>query len=206
MSLQTFFPTQLWVSQAPSALSKKLNPQLAREAKSFELLDDAGHKWCRKNYVSGYTSYASITDLPYRSTTFERLKKWIDAEAKKFAQSLELDLQGGRLEMTTCWVNVMGKNCTHAYHLHPLSTLSGTYYVQVPPGSGSLKIEDPRLPGFMGSPPRKPKAKRDNQRFHAFHPVAGQLILFESWLKHEVPPNQSDEERISVSFNYDWIR
>lgn len=206
MSLQSFFPTQLWTAQAPRSLVQRLNPILEREARTFQQIDDAGARWSRKNYHSGYTSYGSVSDLPHRSPTFARLKNWIDREALKFARTLELDLDGGRLEMTTCWVNIMGRHCTHAYHLHPLSTISGTYYLQVPQGAGALKIEDPRLPAFMGSPPRKTRARPENRRFHEFHPRPGQLILFESWLKHEVPPNQSDEDRVSVSFNYDWIR
>jgi uncharacterized protein (TIGR02466 family) len=206
MTLQHFFPTQLWVAQAPAAVATKLNRPLAKEARTLETLDDAGLRWCKKNYPEGYTSYASITDLPYRSSNFGALKRWIDGEARKFARALELDLMEGRLEMTTCWVNIMRQHCTHAYHLHPLSTISGTYYVEVPKRAGALKIEDPRLPAFMGSPPRITQARPENRRFHEFHPKPGQLILFESWLKHEVPQNFSSKERISVSFNYDWIR
>ncbi|MBU6375461.1 MAG: hypothetical protein KGQ59_05655 [Bdellovibrionales bacterium] len=206
MSIQKFFPTQLWISQAPARVSSQLNRKLAREARMLEQIDSQGVKWCRKNYKGGYTSYASITDMPYRSSNFAELKRWIDGEAKKFAQALDMDLMEGRLEMTTCWVNVMRQHCMHSYHLHPLSAISGTYYVEIPKDSGAFKIEDPRLPAFMGSPPRTAKAKIENKRFQEFQPQAGQLILFESWLKHEVPQNHSSKERISVSFNYDWIR
>jgi uncharacterized protein (TIGR02466 family) len=206
MSLHRFFPTQLWVARAPASLAPRLNRQLAREARTLEEIDDAGVKWCRKNYKGGYTSYASITDLPYRSSNFGELKKWIDGEARKFSRALDMDLMTGRLEMTTCWVNVMRQHCQHSFHLHPLSAISGTYYVEVPKGAGALKIEDPRLAGFMGSPPRHSKARLENQRFQDFKPAPGDLILFESWLKHEVPQNHSTKERISVSFNYDWIR
>lgn len=206
MSLHRFFPTQLWVARVPASLQGRLNRQLAREARMLEEIDDTGAKWCRKNYRGGYTSYASITDLPYRSSNFGELKKWIDGEARKFARALDMDLMSGRLEMTTCWVNIMRQHCQHSFHIHPLSAISGTYYVEVPKGAGALKIEDPRLTGFMGSPPRHSKARVENQRFHDFKPSPGDLILFESWLKHEVPQNHSAKERISVSFNYDWIR
>jgi uncharacterized protein (TIGR02466 family) len=57
----------------------------------------------------------------------------------------------------------------------------------------------------MASPPRKSNARPENQRFISLQPKAGEIILFESWMRHEVPPNSSKQERVSLSFNYDWI-
>ncbi|HEY8271605.1 MAG TPA: TIGR02466 family protein, partial [Pseudobdellovibrionaceae bacterium] len=90
-------------------------------------------------------------------------------------------------------------------HIHPLSVISGTYYVQTPKDCGSIKFEDPRMVGFMASPPRKENAQERNKRFVELKPQAGNVVLFESWMRHEVPQNKSDIERISISFNYDWI-
>ncbi len=201
-----FFPTVVHRAEMPQATARTLNARLLRESGIFREMDDAGRAWSAENYPAGYTSYSTIADLPFRSSNVAQLKRWIDRQVMQYARTLELDLEGGRLEMRTCWLNIMGKNSTHSFHLHPLSTISGTYYVDVPKGSGSLKLEDPRLPAFMGSPPRKRTASLDNQRFVRLIPKAGTLILFESWLKHEVPANRSDRERISISFNYDWIR
>ena len=121
-----------------------------------------------------------------------------------YAKKLELDLGRKKLAMSSCWVNIMGKGCHHGSHLHPLSTVSGTFYVKVPRGGSSLKFEDPRLPMMMASPPRKTKSRLENRRFVEIAPRPGQVVLFESWLKHEVPVHQADEERVSISFNYDW--
>jgi uncharacterized protein (TIGR02466 family) len=107
--------------------------------------------------------------------------------------------------MTDCWINIMPRHTVHGLHLHPHSTLSGTYYVQVPKGSPGTKFEDPRLDRFMAAPPRKPKAKREAQPWVTFPAAAGHLVLFESWLRHEVAPNSVNGERISVSFNYNWF-
>ncbi len=204
MPIIKLFPTQIHTVKNSGRNADTLNSRLVRESLVFMEMDQTGKNWSKKNYLSGYTSYSSITDLPFRSSNFEALKKFIDREVMKYAKLLELDLGKRKLVMNDCWVNVMGKHCQHASHLHPLSTISGTYFLQTPAGSGSLKFEDPRLPAFMSSPPRKGKAKRDNQHFFEFKPQAGDLILFESWLKHEVTPNQSSQNRISVSFNYHW--
>ena len=109
------------------------------------------------------------------------------------------------LMMTTCWVNIMPPGVTHSMHIHPLSVISGTYYLQTPKNCSAIKFEDPRMVNFMASPPRKTKAHRDNQRFVSMPAKEGHLVLFESWMRHEVPPNLSKEPRISISFNYDWI-
>jgi uncharacterized protein (TIGR02466 family) len=199
MSLRSLFPTQIWSANLPKTQAKNLNPRLIHEAYAFRELDRAGERWSKKHYDAGYTSYGSITDLPYRSPSFAQLKKFLDAEVKKYLKALQIEPPSGRIELSTCWVNIMGRHCHHSFHLHPLSVVSGTYYVQVPQGSGSFKIEDPRLGLFMGRP------CQDNP-FWNFSPKAGALLLFESWLRHEVPANQSDEDRISVSFNYDWVR
>ena len=60
--------------------------------------------------------------------------------------------------MTDCWINMMPRGVTHGLHLHPLSTISGTYYVRTPKGVPGLKLEDPRLDRFMAAPPRRADA------------------------------------------------
>jgi len=74
-----------------------------------------------------------------------------------------MDLEGAT-ELTDCWLNIMPKHVVHGLHLHPLSTLSGTYYVHVPAGTPGIKFEDPRLDRFMAAPPRKAGAKRETAR------------------------------------------
>jgi uncharacterized protein (TIGR02466 family) len=93
----------------------------------------------------------------------------------------------------------------HSWHLHPLATISGTYYVQTPRGASGLKLEDPRLERFMAAPPRKANCRAENKPWIVIPAEAGNLVLFESWLRHEVPPNASSKERISISFNYNWF-
>ncbi|MFN7684133.1 MAG: TIGR02466 family protein [Oligoflexia bacterium] len=199
MALKALFPTQVWISQMQARGASRLNDRLASEAYAFRELDRHGQQWSQENYDAGYTSYGSITDLPYRSPSFATLKRFLDAEVKKYLKALKIQPHSGRIELSSCWVNIMGRHCHHSFHLHPLSVISGTYYVRVPRGSGAFKIEDPRLSAFMGRPSQE-------NPFWSFEPKPGALLLFESWLRHEVPANRSDEDRVSVSFNYDWLR
>jgi uncharacterized protein (TIGR02466 family) len=107
--------------------------------------------------------------------------------------------------MTDCWVNVMQQQVVHGLHLHPLATISGTYYVKTPRGCAGLKLEDPRLDRFMAAPPRRADSRAEYQPWVTIPAAAGNVVLFESWLRHEVPPNQATGERVSISFNYNWF-
>ncbi len=57
---------------------------------------------------------------------------------------------------------------------------------------------------MMAAPPRKKKARQENQSFIFAQPEPGTILLWESWLRHEVPVNEADSERISISFNYSY--
>ncbi|MGN6149344.1 MAG: TIGR02466 family protein, partial [Rhizomicrobium sp.] len=90
----------------------------------------------------------------------------------------------------------------HTAHIHPHSVVSGTYYVEVPKGAADIRFEDPRLAMMMAAPPRKARARRENQTFAQVSPKPGTLLLWESFLRHEVMPNTAPGKRISISFNY----
>lgn len=203
--IQSLFPTFVYSAPLVQESTTRLNKEIAQEAKRFSEIDEEGKLWCLKNYKGGYTSYGSISQLHKISTTFESLEKQINKHVRRFVKHLEMDIDPKELRMTSCWINIMPPDVNHSMHLHPLSVLSGTYYVQTPKNCSAIKFEDPRMDSFMASPPRKHNAKLANQRYHSLEPKAGQVVLFESWLRHEVPRNNSDKERISISFNYDWV-
>jgi len=159
--------------------------------------DLAGRAWCKANGYGGYTSYASLDDLPRRATVFDLLKRRLDKHAATFARTLDFDLKGGRLRLDSLWVNVLKPGAAHSGHIHPHSVLSGTIYVSTPPAAGALRIEDPRLPLMMAAPPR-------SESFITLTPAAGTLFLWESWLRHEVLAGAAKARRISLSFNYAW--
>jgi len=166
--------------------------------------DRAGQAWSREHGYGGYTSYASLNDLPQRASAFSDLKKRLDRHVRVFAEALAFDLGAGRLKLDSLWVNVLKPGAAHSGHIHPHSVISGTIYVRTPPGASALKIEDPRLPLMMAAPPRRSDAPEDQQAFVYLRPEAGTLYLWESWLRHEVTPNRARSPRISISFNYGW--
>lgn len=100
-----------------------------------------------------------------------------------------------------CWANVNPKYASNKIHDHANCLFSGVYYVKTPKDSGNLMFYDPREARTFYKP--------SVQAFTAYTadavahpPEAGILLIFPSWLKHGVDPNLSDEERVSISFNY----
>ncbi|MFD3265472.1 TIGR02466 family protein [Phenylobacterium ferrooxidans] len=205
MSTRPLFVTQVYeASLAAEKGFEGFNAELEDACRMLADEDMAGQAWCKANAYGGYTSYASLDDLPQRATVFGDLKTRLDRHAKAFAAALQMDLGGGRLKLDSLWVNILKPGAAHSGHIHPHSVLSGTVYVATPKGASALKLEDPRLPLMMAAPPRLSDADETARTFVYLRPEPGSLILWESWLRHEVPPNAAKRERISISFNYGW--
>lgn len=205
MTVHSLFPTLVYSARLQRSRWQAFNARLLRECEQLERDDEAGRKWSKKNYPGGYTSYNSASRMHTMSPTFERLQQLIDAHVKTYVRSLHFDLGRRKLTMTDCWVNIMPRHVVHGLHLHPLSTISGTYYVRTPKGVPGIKFEDPRLDHFMAAPPRRAKGRIDRSPWIVIPAQAGCLVLFESWLRHEVPPNPVAARRVSISFNYGWF-
>jgi len=200
--LSSLFATRLY--RAPVGGPKGLLAELSAAALSLAEDDAAGIAWSAANGYAGYTSYASLNDLPWRMPPFKALAKRLDGHAAAFAEDLAFDLGEQRLNLDSLWVNVLPKGAGHSGHIHPHSVLSGTVYVALPRGASPLRLEDPRLPLMMAAPPRRKDAAQEAQAFVYVTPLEGEVVLWESWLRHEVPPHAGREPRISVSFNYRW--
>jgi uncharacterized protein (TIGR02466 family) len=194
------FPTQIY--RAEKATPETLTAALEVAVHALVQNDTLGHRWCEKNGFPGYTSYGSQTHLGDENPAFQKLIKLIDKHALTFAKALHWDIGSGRPICDSIWVNVLPEGGSHSGHIHTNSVISGTFYVKVPEGAGPIVFEDPRYPQMMAAPPRKKSAGQELKTHVSFAPEAGTLMLWESWLRHEVPLNRAPGERISVSFNY----
>ena len=166
--------------------------------------DEAGQTWCEKNDFPGYTSYASLTDLDWRFPIFKNVINALDKHVGAFAKDLEFDLGDKLISLDSLWINILPFGGIHTAHIHPHSVISGTAYVAMPEGTSSIKFEDPRLSMMMAAPTRTEGAREELIGFVYANPKVGDVLLWESWLRHEVPMNMADEDRISISFNYKW--
>mgnify|MGYP001827363864 CR=1 FL=1 len=165
--------------------------------------DEAGAKWCAEQGYEGYTSYASLDDLPQRASCFQELLDIVTPLAEGFATDhLAWEMGAHHLCLEGFWVNILPEGGQHTGHIHPGSVISGTVYIDMPEGSGAIKFEDPRLAMMQAAPPVKMDAPEAQCRFVYRTPKAGTILLWESWLRHEVMAHRSEHPRLSISFNF----
>jgi uncharacterized protein (TIGR02466 family) len=198
-NIRSLFPTLVYRAEALGVL--RLNAEIEVAALALAQDDRAGQRWCEQHGYPGYTSYGSHNDLSWRMPPFKTLEKLLTKHANEFAKALNWDLRGGRLLCDSLWVNVMPEGGHHTGHIHRNSVISGTYYVKVPKGACPIMFEDPRLAMMMAAPPRKASTGQAMKIHVSETPKAG-TVMWESWLRHEVPLNRAAGDRISVSFNY----
>lgn len=195
---------RLFVTRLHRAALKNEALRAEIETACFSVAEDdkAGQTWSAAHKYQGYTSYTSLNDLPWRIPAFAALERALDREVAAFARALDFDLGRRKLKLNALWINILEPGGAHTGHIHPHSVISGTFYVVTPDGASSLKFEDPRLTMMMAAPMRKERARAENKPFVFVAPKAGDILMWESWLRHEVTPNEAASPRLSVSFNY----
>lgn len=198
MPARTLFATRL---QEAEIDDQRLLADLAHSIRSLAEDDQAGQRWSRDKGYKGYTSYASLNDLPRRDPAFADLQRLLTRHASKFADELAFEL-GRKPKLDSLWVNLMKPGGHHSAHIHPHSILSGTLYVEVPNGSGAIRFEDPRLSMMMAAPVRHEDAPEELRPFVSIEPRPGLLLMWESWLRHEVLAGSAKTDRLSISFNF----
>ena len=198
MSVRSLFVTKLYEADVGNS---ELLEELAHSIRSLASDDAAGLRWSDDHRYPGYTSYASLNDLPRRDPAFADLAKLLTRHAAGFAKDCAFD-RSRKPKLDSLWVNLLRGPGHHSAHIHPHSILSGTLYVEVPAGSGAIRFEDPRLPLMMAAPKRDADAEDGLQPFVTVEPRPGMLLLWESWLRHEVLPGRGRGERLSISFNF----
>ena len=202
--IESFFATRIYRAPLNEFGNPPQRSELEKACISIAEDDDSGQKWCEENGYAGYTSYASLEDLAWRFPTFNALVKVLNKHVAAFVEDLQFDLADKKIELDSLWINILPTGGIHPSHLHPHSVVSGSTYVTMPEGTSSIKFEDPRLAMMMAAPVKKIDARNELRSFVYLSPKENEVLLWESWLRHEVPLNSTDEERISISFNYRW--
>ena len=179
------FPTPLWSVDVPPAEAAPLNVALKAEIERMIA--------ARPKVPSG-SNWQTPQDLHMRPA-FAPFVKLVEAAALGVATDLQIEQYP--MMITGCWANINPPGSYHPTHNHPNNYLSGVYYVDVPEAGSHLVLQDPR-PGII-----MPRSKLGRFTANvAIAPVkAGRMLFFPSWLRHHVPSNEGETERISIAFN-----
>ncbi|MFT3996226.1 MAG: TIGR02466 family protein [Asticcacaulis sp.] len=202
-TLMQMFVTEVYRTDLAGSSADPLITRLEAASMRLARTDTAGREWATRQGYMGYTSYESIADLRTEDPAFTELVEMLDVQVTLYARLIELDLRGKSPRLAAMWINLLDQGGAHSAHIHTHSVFSGTLYLNIPTGAGALQFEDPRLGFMMCAPQRLPSARPYRQTFVPVPPSRGTLLLWESWLRHEVSTNQSPHQRLSISFNYD---
>lgn len=184
------FPTHIWEHQLAFRTYDPLNRQI--KAKLAAMRTEA-----QRGGLFNETFWQSQTNL-HEEDALSGLVECISGAVDNVLSYL--DLVRNEFFITGCWANIASPSAHHRPHTHGNNYLSGVYYVQVAEGARSIEFADPRPQTRIISPPANTDSiKTRNVVPHKVR--EGMLIVFPSWLSHSVPMNESDHERISISFN-----
>jgi len=189
MFRELHFPTPIYIADIKHPT---LNQELERDIVAWSNQD----KGITRTNVKGWHSTTNMAELP-------QFKKLVDMLYACQKTIYEQEHYESEPFLGNMWANINPPGSMNRAHQHPNSLWSGVYYIKAPKNSGHLKIDDPRASAAMLRPRQKegekpPRLYRDTQ----YEPIAGRCIMFPSWLMHCVDPNESNDIRISVSFNF----
>lgn len=189
---EDWFPTSVWCFDHPTPTP--LNAALRAELQAEQARDAAG--LAGRSNVLGWHS----ADDLHRRPPFAPLMAFVEECVREVTTFGLWDTARAEPQATNCWAIVNGRGASNVVHTHPMSLLSGVYYVHAEPGCGHLFFLDPRPVAAFVLPPVTGYTPWTYQKA-TYAPTPGRLILFPAWLQHGVEPNLSESDRVAVSFN-----
>ena len=190
MITEYHFPTMIYIKDFPD--SEKLNKYLEDHIMRWSQND----KGVSKTNAGGWHS----------STDMNQKEKYNPLTIELFNMQEEIyqkENLSRKPVLGNMWANINYPGNSNRPHLHPNSLFSGVYWIKTPMKSGNLMLYDPR-PGIHTTMPNRKEGKMPPELWREVHyePKAGRCIMFPAWMWHEVKPNESNDTRISVSFNF----
>ena len=191
MNIEYHFPTPVYIQEVPNA--GELNFYLEKNILQWQNEDPKG---VSKTNVNGWHSQ---TDMNKKEEYNPLTKELFNMQFEIYKKEL-LTLKP---VLGNMWANINYKGGFNRPHLHPNALFSGVYWIKAPENSGNLMLYEPR-PGMQCTMPDRKEGKLPPELWREVHyqPRAGTVVMFPAWLWHEVRPNESNDTRISVSFNF----
>jgi uncharacterized protein (TIGR02466 family) len=184
--VQELFPTSIWIVDLKPAEAGPFNAKLKAEIENII---------SPRPKVPAGSNWQTPQDLHTRPA-FGDFVKLVETAARGVARFLQIDQHP--MTITGCWANINPPGAYHPTHNHPNNYLSGVYYVAVPESGSRIVFQDPR-PLMIMPKPRQFTRQTANAADAESRP--GRLLIFPAWLRHSVPANDGQTERISISFN-----
>jgi len=191
--LKLFFPTPIWVSSIPN--HTKINLEILNYILNLQKEDPKGIK--KSNFLGWHSKDFSLNSKEvgnFVNCIFPKIQNAID--------DCGWDKEKNHVKISSMWAIINPQNAYNGRHIHANNYISAAYYVKAPQNCGDIIFYDPRDAKTI----RKPlinKSNELNSEVVNVTPHEGLLVLFPSYLHHSVNSNNSESERIVISFNID---
>ena len=152
-----------------------------------------------KSNVKGWHSKDDL----FQQEDFKEITQDIMFHSQECFDALNVDRKYGP-EMTGLWGMINPPGARNLVHTHPLNYLSGVLYLKVPENSGNIVFINPIRQAEVFDPPKSSDLAVHFAHSVQWHAKEKELIFFPSWLQHEVQENNSNEDRVIMSFNLRW--
>ena len=186
--LVSVFPTFIWNFQLKRARFEPLNAGilnvLAKERRALAPLE-RGESW-------------QFSNVLHEEKASRGLVLTIEEGVRHAFEFLKVGYRN--FTVTGCWANVNAPGTSHGMHSHPNNFLSGVYYVQTQVGADTINFHDPRMQTGIIRPPVTDLTAHNTDQV-VVRVKSGTLLMFPSYMQHSVSRNESNLERISISFN-----
>ncbi|MEQ8952573.1 MAG: TIGR02466 family protein [Gammaproteobacteria bacterium] len=199
MQLKVLFPTFINECRYPAMVEEK--DGLVDRIYAIRDEDEVGRQFSAQQYPHGFTSYRS-RDRLFNDPVFANLVKFLYDCAYDYGRKQHWDWDNFEPLMTQMWCNINSQYSYHGVHNHPYSQISGVIYIKVGENAPAITFRDPRLARWMVPPPAQ-QSRPENSLVATLPPEEGKTFMFPSWLEHGVAQNQTDVDRISMSYNFE---
>ncbi len=182
------------IGEEENSEHKKVAPKLIKKCLDIkETIESGGSNWLFNTYNTQST-YNICKDKD-----FEQINKFVSNAVKNYCEENRLDFSKVENYPSDGWLNVYKKGDSQEFHQHRMSIISAVYYLKAPPNSAKFYIKSPYQDMLN---PNITEATFDNTHIAHIQPVAGTVIVFRSYLEHMVEQQQTDDERISLAYNF----
>ena len=189
MHRELLFPTPVYIADIKHPT---LNQELERDIVAWSKQD----KGMTRTNIKGWHSTTDMHQKP-------QFMKLVDMLHECQRTIYDQEHYESKPFLGNMWANINPPGGMNRAHQHPNALWSGVYWIKTPKDCGDLKIDDPRSSAAMCRPRQKEGEKPLRLlREYGYTPKEGRVIMFPSWLMHCVEPNESNDLRISVSFNF----
>ncbi len=194
--LNLFFSTPVWSYIIDDY--REVNDNIYSYIKNLQNNDNKG---IIKSNIKGWHS----KDFNLRDEEVVNFINLVSPKINQVLKDMNWDISSQVAKITSMWSIINIGGASNARHHHGNSDISAAYYVRAPKNCGEIVFYDPR-PAPVFSHPNSNSPNTLNAMVNSINPVEGALVMFPSYLDHSVKANQSEQERVVISFNLKLVK